>query len=97
MMHELPLFAGQTYEARHDAVRLSGQVHRVHSVMSDGRARTLHEIQSEIEKRFGVHDSQTGIAARTRDLRKAAFGGYTVESSRRGDPRMGLWEYRLIV
>ena len=39
--------------------------------------------------------SETGISARLRDLRKTKFGGYNVESRRRGVG--GLWEFRVAI
>lgn len=88
-------FGGQTFIPSLDAARLSGQWKRVFNVMASGRWLTLSEIQREIEKMTGVHDSETGISARTRDFRKDHFGGHWVHSQRRGDAKRGVWEYRL--
>ena len=32
-----------------------------------------------------------------RHMRKQRFGGYLVEKRRRGEPKDGLWEYRLVL
>jgi len=62
---------------------------RVRDLMRDGRWRTLAEI---VELCGG---SEAGVSARLRDLRKPQHGGRRVERRRRGEPRLGLWEYRL--
>lgn len=85
------LFDGPNYSDQHDAVRLSGQLARVFETMRDQVWRTVPEL-AEI-----IGGSHTGISARLRDLRKAKFGGHTVDSRRRGDPRAGVWEFRLRV
>lgn len=83
-------FDGVTFEPEFDTDRLTGQLGRVYHLMKDRQWRTLEEIQIE------VSGSQAGISARLRDLRKARFGGFEVERQRRGDPKQGLFEYRLL-
>jgi hypothetical protein len=83
-------FDGATYEPERDQIRLNGQMLRVFDVMRDGQWRTLSEIRL-----LCPHDSEAGISARLRDLRKAKFGGWTVE--RRARHERGLFEYRLII
>lgn len=95
MLEQQPLFGGSTYDPALDGARLKGQWQRVFDVLKGGKAMTLAEIQRAIEKTTGVHDSQTGISARIRDFRKKKFGGHWVHSSRRGDQKRGVWEYRL--
>ena len=85
------LFDGATFSALCDSVRLTGQLNRVKLLMIDGHWRTLAEIREV------VGGSENGVSARLRDLRKDKFGGHTVECKRRGDPRRGLFEYRLLV
>lgn len=92
-----PKFDGETIIEGWDAERLGGQWKRVFDVMSDGRYRTLEEIQTEILRTTGIHDSITGISARTRDFRKSKWGGHWVNSRRRGDEKRGVWEYSLEV
>ncbi len=82
-------FDGVTYEPKFDATRLRGEMARVYDVMIDGVWRTLHEIQGF------TRDPEASISARLRDLRKAKFGSHTVERRRRGDPKRGLFEYRV--
>lgn len=91
-----PLFAGRTYEPEYDQSRLTGQWLRVWDVMKSGRWRTLGGIQADIHA-TGHHDSEAGIGARLRDFRKTKFGGHTVNRRRRGDPKSGLFEYRLVI
>lgn len=84
------LFDGKTFDPAHDAKRLGSQLLRVEALMRDGKWRTLAEIVEAING-----GSEAGVSARIRDLRKEKFGGYTIEHRRRGDPKLGLWEYRM--
>jgi len=84
----LPHPDGKTYEPGRDYVRLSGQNKKVFGLIVDGRWRTLREIADAVE------GSETGVSARLRDLRKAKFGGYRVESESVGG---GVWRYRLVL
>ncbi len=87
-----PAFGGQTYEPKHDLARLTNQLGRVRELMADREWRTLHQIM------VGIHGiSEAGVSARLRDLRKPRHGGHTVERRRLGEPRNGLWEYRLLL
>lgn len=81
-------FQGETYDARLDRDRLTGQLLLVWNIMSDGRWRTLYEIQQ------ATRATLPAISARLRDLRKERFGSYTVERRQRGALR-GLYEYRV--
>lgn len=83
-----------------DVVRLTGQLARVYDVlviasMVRGDWLTLAEIAQECRRlRPDTHDSEAGISARLRDLRKPRFGGYEVLRRRR---TQGQWEYRLVL
>jgi len=88
-LFDTPDFDGDTYEAPLDKPRLSTQLKQVFDLMKDGQWRTLSEI--------GAKGSGSGVSARLRDLRKAKFGGHKVERRRKGNPKDGLFEYRLIV
>ncbi len=91
-----PDFDGNTYEPNFDATRLRGEMARVYNIMLDQQWRTLSEINLAIQHSFyGQHDPEASISARLRDLRKARFGSHTVERRRRGDPKRGLFEYRV--
>lgn len=81
-------FDGKTYEPKHDHQRLSNTMQAVKGLMLDGKWRTLSAIQRHCAK----GTSTQSVSARLRDLRKARFGGYTVER-RRVDG--GLFEYRV--
>lgn len=83
-------FDGATIDQEFDVERLTGQLKRVYQLMSDGQWRTLREIQDI------VGGSEAGVSARLRDLRKSRWGGFEVERRRRGDPKQGLHEYRIV-
>lgn len=83
-------FDGITFSPRFDRERLGAQLRRVFEFMEKGGWYTLGEIA-----RHTGDASEAAISARLRDLRKPKFGGFTVERRRRGEPRNGLWEYRL--
>jgi hypothetical protein len=87
-------FAGSTYVPEFDRERLNAQQGRVYDATSPGGWATLGEIQAFVWLQTGHRDPEASISARLRDLRKA---GCTVERRRRGDPRAGLWEYRVLV
>lgn len=86
-----PAFDGSTFDVQQDFKRLSGQLARVYNCMRDGEWRTLNEIKS-----YMLIDSEAGISARLRDLRKSKWGSHTVNRRRREDSN-GLFEYQLIV
>ena len=91
MVASVPSFAGNTYEPVLDGQRLAGQLERVKALMLDGSWRSL----AEIRELLGNRDSEAGISARLRDLRKAHFGRHAVDRRRRYESK-GLWEYRLV-
>lgn len=86
-------FDGETYEAKHDHKRLSSQLEMVKrlTLFYDDPPQwwTLTEISLYADA------PESSISARLRDLRKPKFGGYKVERRRRGDPKQGVWEYRV--
>jgi len=86
-------FDGATYKPQLDRARLTGQIKRVFDLMSDGRWRTLDEIQRV------VGGSQPAISARLRDLRKARYGSLQVDRKHRPSvsKMRGLYEYRLVL
>jgi hypothetical protein len=87
----LPDFDGDTYAPDLDWERLGNQLKRVIEVMRDRKWRTLDEIQDI------TGDRTQSISARLRDLRKEKFGRHSVIHRRRGEPRLGIWEYRLLL
>lgn len=86
-----PHFDGPEYEPELDHERLTGQMERVFNCMRDSVWRTLDEI-SHITK-----DPHASISAQLRHLRKPRFGSHTIEKRRRGEPKNGLYEYKLTV
>ncbi len=89
-------FDGVTYEAKFDSSRLRGEMARVYAIIKDHQWYTLHEIAFGIFHRFDKDDSEPGISARLRDLRKPKFGSHTVNRRRRGEASRGIWEYQLL-
>lgn len=81
-----PEFGGATFSPVRDGDRLRAQLARVRRVMADGEWRTLAVIAEE------TGDPEASVSARLRDLRKAKFGGHTVE---RDYVRKGQWRYRV--
>jgi hypothetical protein len=75
-----------TYVPELDFNRLSTQLEKVRQLMSDGEWRTLGEISAKAQ------GSEASVSARLREIRK---NGRTVERRRKGDPRSGLFEYRV--
>lgn len=84
-------FNGPDYRHDLDDARLTGQIKRIYDLMKDARWRTLQEISD------ATHDPAASVSAQLRHLRKARFGGHTVDRRRRGEPTQGLFEYALIV
>ncbi|AMV30085.1 hypothetical protein VT84_37170 [Gemmata sp. SH-PL17] len=89
---------GATFDPALDGERADTQQERVLTVMRCGQWLTVSEIQARIALMFnGKLDPETSIGTRVRDLRKAKFGLFRVDAQRRGNPKAGLWEYRLVV
>lgn len=87
-----PAFRGpaDTIDPQLDGARLRSLQQRVLTLMADGAWRTLGEIRmavggSELESRRAF---ETHVGS--------AFGGHCVERRRRGSPRAGLSEYRIL-
>lgn len=80
---------GVTFSPEYDAQRLTRQLDRVRALMLDGQWRTLSAIA------VAVQGSEAGVSARLRDLRRHEYGGYVIDRRRVGDPRRGLFHYRM--
>ncbi len=80
-------FDGDDYVPPRDDPRLTDQYHRIFAVMRDHAWRSL----STIERITG--DPPASISAQLRHMRKARFGGHTVNRRYLGD---GLYEYQLV-
>ena len=85
---------GFTFSPAHDEPRVTNLLERVYQIMRDRRFRTLEEIQAI------TGGSQAGISARLRDLRKGdatvnPFGPHEMVRERKGDPKRGLFQYKL--
>lgn len=79
-------FDGKTYNPVLDHTRLTNQLARVHSVLSDGKWITLSQLSIKADC------PEASASSRLRDLRKDKFGGHTVDRKRLSG---GLFEYRL--
>lgn len=79
-------FNGSNYDHTRDAPRLTEQIQRVFTVLSD---RNWHAL-SHIAMLTG--DPEASISAQIRHLRKARFGGWEIEKKHMGN---GLYLYRL--
>lgn len=78
---------------RVDEPRLTTQVGLVYAALT----RMTHPgwcTLADLERSLGYQASQASISARLRDLRKARFGGHTIERVRDKDDS-GLWLYRM--
>jgi hypothetical protein len=72
----------------------NGFTARIFDVMRDQQYRTLQNIKEEA----GIDAPLQNVAARLRDLRKASYGGFTVEKYPLYDgfdKKTGEFEYRL--
>lgn len=65
------------------------QKERLLKILSGGRFLTLYEIQQQCFDQFGVHDSETALSARWRELPNS------VKQKRRRE-KCTAWEYRLV-
>jgi hypothetical protein len=65
------------------------QKERLLRILSSGRFLTLFEIQQQCFDQFGVHDSETALSARWRELPDS------VKQKRRRE-KCTAWEYRLV-
>ena len=84
------MFSGHTYDPATDEHRLTRQLGRVWVALQlADQWLTLRELAHRAEA------PEASVAARLRDLRKDQFGGYVIDRRRRGEPRRGLWEYRM--
>ncbi len=84
-------FDGATYEPEFDKVRLTKQLARMFAFMSDKRWHTLDEIA------YVTAIPPASASARLRDFRKDKFGNHKVLRRRKGDPKSGLFEYKLVL
>lgn len=86
------LFDGPTFEPALDEARLLSQIGRVFNLMRDGQWRTVSTIAAS------TGDPEPSVSAQLRHLRKARWGGHTVNRRRYpGDPVVsGLFQYQLL-
>lgn len=99
LFREPVTFDGKTFDKKLDAKRLLNQLERVAAALWDGGWYTIPEIKELISRPpyDTASNSESGISARLRDLRKSKFGSLQVESRRRDHRKGGgLWEYRIV-
>ena len=82
-------FDGPDYDEKLDQARLTGQNLKIFNLMRDRHWRSLNEIGSSLD------EPESSVSAQLRHLRKARFGGHTINKKRRGNS--GTWEYQLII
>lgn len=82
-----PKQMGATFDPALDTDRLTTLLKRVYGALEGGAWLTLGELYIK------CGGSEAGISARIRQLRKL---GFVVERRRRGGPRRGWHEYRLV-
>tara|TARA_R110000744_G_scaffold252463_1_gene368255 strand:+ start:701 stop:1036 length:336 start_codon:yes stop_codon:yes gene_type:complete len=80
-------FDGVTYQHERDFERLKNQSERILNFISDGEWTTLREIAA------ATGAPEASISAKLRDLRKAKYGGHTVDRRYEGN---GVYQYRFI-
>lgn len=68
------------------------QLGRVIAIMSDGKARTLRDIERECWSRFGQADTQAAISAR---LREVCCHGWEKHSNHQNINGKQVWHYRI--
>jgi hypothetical protein len=68
------------------------QLGRVIAIMSDGKARTLRDIERECLSRYGQADTQAAISAR---LREVCCHGWEKHSSNKTINGKQVWHYSL--
>lgn len=92
----VPDFDGRTYDRQFDYERLKTKFEKVFECMKDGRWRTIDEICAITG--IDIRGS-AGVSARLRDMRKAKFGGHTLNrrSPKTTGREKGVHEYQLIV
>lgn len=83
---QLPMFDGDTYDHKRDHQRLGSQLTAVRTYMEGRGFVTLQQISK------ATGHSVQSVSARIRDLRKAKFGGRTVNRESKG---RGLFAYKL--
>ncbi|WP_454010286.1 hypothetical protein [Aeromonas sp. Marseille-Q7275] len=71
---------------------IATQLGRVISIMSDGKARTLRDIERECWSRYGHADTQAAISAR---LREVCCYGWAKYSSKQVIDGKQVWHYHL--
>ena len=71
---------------------IATQLGRVISIMSDGKARTLRDIERECWSRYGHADTQAAISAR---LREVCCYGWVKHSSNQNIDGKQVWHYHL--
>tara|TARA_R110000822_G_scaffold29182_1_gene86187 strand:- start:714 stop:1019 length:306 start_codon:yes stop_codon:yes gene_type:complete len=80
-------FDGVAYQHERDFERLKNQAERILDFISDGEWTTLREISAATGAPEG------SVSSKLRDLRKAKYGGHTVDIRYAGN---GVYQYRFI-
>ena len=91
----MPHFDGPDYKPENDHARLTLMMVQMANLMRDGEWRTIPEIKESIKKKNGSRYMETSVSAGLRDFEKAKFGGHIKDKRHRGDPKNGLYEYKI--
>jgi len=83
---ELLRFDGADIQHERDSPRLTTQLDKIRTLMSDGKWWTIDELH------LVTGYPHASISAQTRNLRKKRMGGYTVERRHESN---GLYSFRL--
>ena len=84
-----PEFDGAVYNSTRDRERLTGQLHSIFMLMSDGNYRTVNEIHEQLGY------PHASISAQLRNLKKPKFGGHGLEKKRVFEDS-ALWTFKII-
>ena len=82
-------FDGETFAPALDQKRLTGQLERVFTAMSDGQWHSLDWLAVQ------ANGTEASVSARLRDLRKLRHGSRVIDRRRVGTT--GLFQYQMTV
>lgn len=80
------MFDGSDYVHERDSIRLSTQLEKIKSYISDGEWYSLDNISA------ATNSPHSSVSAQLRNMRKPRFGGCIIEKQYMGN---GLYHYRL--
>lgn len=90
-------FSGSDYVPENDQKRLTGQIEEIYKVLLNTKDFDTHCWWTLEELGNETGYLHTSISAQLRNLRKESFGSHIIEKRHRGDLKIGLWEYRMVL